>query len=152
MRAGARREVVAASVLIAVGAAYAVLTAGLPNRTLPNTPGPSFFPWLIAGAVLLLSIALLAQGLLARGRPAPDRVRVAGLARRGIALCCFAVYLAVLPTAGFLWASIPFFAALAAIYGGRGWAVLGAASLVVPAALFYLFREIFRILLPEASW
>ncbi len=56
----ARRNVIVGAVLLVIGVAYGLMTASLPDRSLPNTPGPAFFPWLITGGLLVLSTALLA--------------------------------------------------------------------------------------------
>ena len=148
----ARRNIIAALVLIAVGAWYAFLTAGLPERTLPNTPGPSFFPGLIAGALLVLSACLLGQGMVMRRAGAAGRAgdRRPSVYRAG-ALVWFAAYLAALPHLGFVVASVPFFAGLMLLYGGRGLAWLAGGSIGVPVVLFYLFREAFQILLPQGA-
>lgn len=144
------RNIVAGAALIALGLCYGALAAGLPERSMPYTPGPSFLPWIITGAVLALSLSLVVQGV--RGARKGTRGSVLsthGLLRPVTALVWFAVYLAVLPYAGFLWASVPFFAGLMALYGSRHWAYVGLASLATPVALFYLFRHIFQIFLPQ---
>ncbi|HIC28963.1 MAG TPA: hypothetical protein EYO85_05910, partial [Rhodospirillales bacterium] len=55
---------------------------------------------------------------------------------------------AVLPSLGFLVASVPFFGGMMAVYGERRplWLVLG--SIGVSVGLFYLFRLGFTIYLP----
>ncbi len=147
----AHRNIVVAIVLIAVAAGYGIMAAGLPERAVPNTPGPSFFPWLITITIGGLAAALLWQGV--------REVRGAGLPRglggfdrkAALTLVLFAVYLAVLPYAGFLMASVPFTAALIWLYGGRKPLLVATGSLAMPVLLFYLFREIFSILLPAGS-
>ena len=47
----------ASLVCLAFGLLYGYLTTGLPIRTLPNTPGPPFFPWILTVAMLVLSAA-----------------------------------------------------------------------------------------------
>ncbi len=146
----ARRETIAAIVLIALGIVYAYLTTGLPERTLPNTPGPSFFPWLIVASLLALSGALLARGLrgwqAAAKRTAPPPWQALGM------LCWFVAYLAALPVAGFVIASVPFFAGLMVFFGARRPAGIAAASLTVPVAVYHLFRGVFQVLLPTGPW
>lgn len=145
----ARRNIVAALVLMGIGAWYGVLTATLPERTLPNTPGPSFFPWLITGALLILSAGLLVQGLTS-GRTEKGQNGDGFPAGRGLyALIWFAVYLAVLPYVGFLFASVPFFGGLMVLYGGRHKLFVGVAAVAVPLLLFFIFRHGFQILLPR---
>lgn len=147
-----RRNIIAAIVLLGIGVWYGVLTAALPERTLPNTPGPSFFPWLITGFLMLLSAALLVQGI---GRLKTEETTppsATGSRRRVFALLWFAVYLAALPYAGFWPASIPFFAGLMVLYGARSRLVVVAVAVVVPLLLFFLFRYGFQIFLPRGVW
>lgn len=144
----ARRNIGAGLALIALGVWYGVLSAGLPERSLPNTPGPSFFPWIITATVLALSLSLVVQGVRGAGGTRGAALSTHGLLRPIAALVWFAVYLAALPYAGFPWASVPFFAGLMALYGGRHWAYVALASLATPVLLFYLFRHVFQIFLP----
>lgn len=147
-----RRNIIAAIVLLGIGIWYGVLTAALPERTLPNTPGPSFFPWLITGFLMLLSAALLVQGI---GRLKTEETTppsATGSRRRVFALLWFAAYLAALPSAGFWPASIPFFAGLMVLYGARSRLVVVAVAVVVPLLLFFLFRYGFQIFLPRGVW
>lgn len=144
----ARRNVIAALVLIVLAIVYGILTDGLPNRSLPNTPGPSFFPWLIAGGLLVLAVALLVQGLKKPGDTADTAGNVMG-GRQAAALAWYALYLAALPHAGFISAGIPFFAGLMVLYGARRphWIALG--SIAAPVSLFLLFRHLFLIPMPR---
>jgi putative tricarboxylic transport membrane protein len=144
----ARRDLAAACLLLVFSAGYGLLTLGLPDRGLPNTPGPAFFPGLIAVALVILSVALLARGL----RTIPDDAATLPepVTPRGwMALGMFVVYLLVMPTLGFLTASVPFFAGLTWAYGERRVVVIALTSLAVPAVLFLVFRMGFRIFLPS---
>lgn len=147
-----RRNTIAGAILLVIGVAYGLLTVALPNRSLPNTPGPAFFPWLITGGLILLSLALLLQSPMRNGhsssQASPDRLETRCL----LALIWFAVYLVLLPYAGFLAASVPFFAGLMWLYGERKRLVLTLASVIVPVGLFYSFRLGFQILLPTGVW
>lgn len=143
------RNLIAALGLIALAVWYGVLTADLPERAIPDTPGPSFVPWIIAGSLAILSSALLAQGLRMARRSdtlvAPGRAVLLGVA----ALAAFVIYLALLPLLGFLVASIPFFAVLMALYGERRLVWLAAGSVACPVILFFLFRHLFQIPMPR---
>lgn len=143
------RNVIAALGLIALAVWYAVLAGDLPERAIPNTPGPSFVPWIVAGSLAVLASALLVQGLRAARRSdtlvAPGRAVLLGAA----ALGAFVIYLALLPLLGFLVASIPFFAVLMALYGERRPVWLVAGSVACPACLFVLFRHLFQIPMPR---
>ena len=137
------RNIVAATALLAFSAWYAWLANGLPERSLPNTPGPSFFPLVVITLVAVLSAALLVKGIADSARPGA----VSPLAP--LAVGSFFVYLALLPVAGFVIASVAFFAALMFLYGSRRPLHIAAASLVAPAVLFVLFRYGFQIVLPR---
>lgn len=145
----ARRNIIAGAVLLAVSVGYGVLTAGLPDRSLPDTPGPAFLPTLIAAALLVLSSALLVRGVV-EARQASKEAPGYGVPARGwIALAGFAVYVGLLPSLGFVPASIPFFAGLMWLYGERNKLLIGLTSILVPVVLFYLFTAGFQILLPR---
>jgi hypothetical protein len=146
-----RRNIIAAIVLLALGLAYGLLITGLPLRTLPNTPDPSFFPWINAAILLALAAALLVQGLFFT---AGDEEQTEGIpARRQLpvlwVLAAFVAYLIALPPLGFVVATVPFFAALMVAYGERRALWLGAGALGVPILLFVVFRYGFGVLLPR---
>ena len=153
----ARRNLIAAIVLILVGIGYGALTANLPTRHIEQTTEPSFFPWVVTVCLLVLSAALAYQGLRAK---APDEYLVAfgPKVSTGIylgVLAAFVLYLAALPTLGFVAANVPLFAVLMVIYGERRPAWIAVGSIAVPLVLFFLFREAFQIRLPAgvlADW
>lgn len=124
----------------------------LPTRTLPHTPSPSFFPWLLTVALLVLAAALLVQGLRDK-RPGVWWVEdPATLAKPAAGLLLFIGYVMVLPTLGFVLASVPFFAGMMCLAGERRLAWVLVPSIAIPAALFGAFRYLFRILLPQAEF
>lgn len=131
---------------------YAVLTAGLPERSLPNTPGPAFFPWFVTTGLLVLSVALLIQGQRVPKRtseqPAPSHITLTGW----IALGAFVVYLMLVPLLGFLTASVPFFGVLTALYGQRNRLLVVVTAVAVPALVYVVFRYGFQMLLPRGLW
>ena len=144
-----RRNIIAALFLILLSIGYGFLASGLPERPLPNTPGPSFFPWLITIGLFLLSVALLIQGFLPRPvlRGAPPAAAEAR--KRWIMVAVFGVYVFALPPVGFIGATVPFFAVMSVLYGERRpvWAAAGA--IVIPVLLYLLVRDVFSILLPR---
>jgi hypothetical protein len=146
----------AALIFIAFGGGYAYFTSQLTERTLPNTPGPSFLPWLLAIFLLVLSAGLLIQGMKPSGgadepsagsKPFSFKTSESKTSISGLLL--FAVYLAALPFTGFLVASVPFFAGLMAISGERRKPLIAAASLGIPLFLFFLFQFVFQIPMPK---
>ena len=153
----AQRNIIAAIVLILVGIGYGALTAHLPTREIEQTTEPSFFPGVVTVCLLALSVALLVQAL--RGGAAPDHLVAfgpqVGAGRYLAAFAAFVIYLALLPSLGFVAANVPFFAVLMAIYGERRPQWLAVGSVGVSLVLFFLFRELFQIRLPAgvlAQW
>lgn len=147
----ARRNILAAALLLTFSLAYGLLTIELPDRGLPNTPGPAFFPWLITAGMTILSVALLVRGVRELGASA--QAPTSPIALRGwLALAIFLTYLTLLPALGFLTASIPFFAALTLLYGERNPLLVVLTAAGVPALLFVGFRYGFQMLLPQGVW
>lgn len=146
------RNLAAGIVLLAVGIGYGLATGQLPDRTLPDTPGPAFFPWLIAIGLIGLSAALTVRGLIAIRRRDEESSGYR-LPRRGwLALGGFAAYLLLLPFAGFVLASVPFCGGLVVLYGERRAVIAGAAAVLIPLMLFVVFSMGFQVLLPRGAW
>ena len=149
---GGHRNLVAGLVLLAVGIGYGLATVQLPDRTLPDTPGPAFFPWLIAIGLIGLSAALTVRGLFAIRQRDGDAAGYR-LPRRGwLTLGGFAAYLLLLPFAGFLFASVPFCGGLVVLYGERRAVIVLAAAILIPLLLFVVFSTGFQVLLPRGAW
>ena len=64
----------------------------------------------------------------------------------------FALYIALLPVAGFVVASIPFAAVMMWLYGSRNPLLVAIGAVVLPLLLSQLFGGVFRIPLPHGNW
>lgn len=144
-----RKNLIAALFLLVVSVWYGFLTSGLPARTLPNTPDPSFFPWIITIMLAVLALALLGQAVFLRDGEAPKPA--AERATPFLFLVVFVVYSALLPYFGFLVASIPFFLILMMLFGERRKTWIAAFSIGIPVFLQILFRNVFEIPLPRGA-
>ncbi len=150
-----RRNIAGAVVLLPLCVGYILLALDLPDRPMIGAPGPAFFPLTIGACLLVLSLVLLVQGIAALraggGEGMGGEAKVGWTpSRRALAvLGCFAVYLLLLPVAGFLLSSVPFFAALMHLYGARRARVVALGALAAPALLFVLFRYGFQIVPPR---
>lgn len=143
-----KRNLVSAAILIALGVGYAILAVDLPTRNIENATGPSFFPLVVVSCFLVLSAALLIQGILpAVSSKLPDIPKIPA-SRHGMGLAAAVIYLAALPYLGFIAANVPLFAVLMMLYGEKrpAWVIGG--SVVISLLVFFLFREVFQILLP----
>jgi len=150
-----QRNMIAGVGLIVLALGYGYYTSILPARTLPNTPGPQFFPYIITALLLVFSAALLIQGLMAASAANQPRVDPATRVKIAALIGALAVYLIVLQPLGFILASIPFFAVLMVIYDERRPWMLAAGSIATTLIIYFLFRHAFTILLPRgilAEW
>lgn len=145
------RNIIAGIVLLGIGLGYGVLTSQLPVRTLPHTPDPSFFPWLNTGFILVLAAALLLQAYLARenAEESIDGISPGRSVIVALTLGAFFLYVIVLPIAGFLLATIPFFAILMLLFGERRPVWVASGSILLPVLLFVVFRHGFGVFLPR---
>lgn len=141
-----RRNIIAALVLLALGVGYGILTSQLPTRSLPDTPGPPFFPWINTIVILALSATLLVQGLVGADGPVP--AAAAGRGRAVWALGVFIVYLLILPGFGFILATAPFFAALMVLFGETRALRVALGAIAATAVLYLVFRHGFGVFLP----
>lgn len=142
-----QRNIIAAVFLIVIGLGYAYMTANLPTRNIKDFSEPSFFPWIITTILLVLSVSLLLQGLRTEHKGAVTSIWESP-GRAVFALVSFLIYLALLPRLGFLVPSIPFFGLLMWLYGERRIPFIVIGSVGIPVMLFFLFRNVFRIILP----
>ena len=143
-----RRNLLSAIILIAIGTGYAVLAQDLPTRNIENATGPSFFPLVVISCFLILSAALLVQGILPAVSDTVPSIPKIPARRYGSGLAAAVIYLAALPYLGFIAANIPLFAVLMILYGEKRPTRVIGGSVVITLLVFFLFREVFQILLP----
>lgn len=141
-----RKNIVAGLIFLAFGVFYAYQTSQLTERTLPNTPGPSFLPWILTAGFMALSLSLLIQGLRMKeeegaGSPVLNAQAIWGL-------IFFGVYLSLLPYFGFLISTPPFFLGLMWLMGERRPLFLAGFSVAMPIFVYGVFQLGFQILLP----
>lgn len=148
----AKREIVSALVLLLFSALYVWAIQYIPDRTIPNTPGPSFFPYVIVSLVALLSVSLLIKGL--RGLQNTEGAAAVSVGSRltALTLFSFVIFLLLLEPLGFLTAAIPFFAILMLLFGSRSVLSIVVWSIVIPVTLYLIFTEAFQILLPAGPF
>ncbi|MEM7462123.1 MAG: tripartite tricarboxylate transporter TctB family protein [Pseudomonadota bacterium] len=142
------KNISAAIVLIIFGIFYGFLTANLPDRSLPNTPSPAFFPWIITGVILVLSVWLLVRGL-RQPKAESEPIDMAKLRLAATAMVFFLLYLVIMPVLGFVLATLPFFAAMMVLYGEKRPIWIGSGAVGVTAVLYIVFRHGFGVFLPQ---
>lgn len=146
------KNILAAIVFAAIGIGYGLLASGLPDRAGIGVPGPDFFPRLIAGFIVFLSMALAYKGI-SELKDSEQQGQGAAFPIKAVFLIIwFAAFIFALPYLGFLIAGVPFFAGLMMMCETRRWLQIAIGATAIPVILFYLFRDGFQILLPHAQW
>lgn len=147
----AKKNIAASLILMALAVFYSYQIGSLPDRSaMPNTPGPSFFPILIATSLFVLSFALLMSGIVEFAQKKSSGAGEKFLTRNAVwTLLTFLFALIALPYAGFVLTSVPVFAILMFLYGCRDKMMIAVSSIIVPITLFVVFRFVFQINLPH---
>ena len=146
------KNVILSIIMLLFGVWFAYLSSELPDRTIPNVPGPAFFPGIVSIFVIVISLSLLVKGL--KGlRALPAFTHDVSFPYKAVFIVfMFLVFLVLLPYAGFLLAGIPFFAGLMILCENRKPIHVLAGAIAIPVFLYFLFREAFTILLPAGQW
>ena len=143
-----KRNLISSLVLLLFCVGYAYLTSNLAPRAIENTTQPSFFPWGIVICLSLLSITLLIQAIISKSElQRPENVITPNI-RIIFALILSIIYMIILPILGFLIANLILVSGLMYLYGERRIFNILINSFVISTVIFYLFREVFQILLP----
>lgn len=145
------KNIGAALFIMVFGIWYGYMTSQLTERTLPNTPGPPFFPWILTAGLLILSTAWLINSFRMEHGGSVFSEKKEYLLYPAAGLLIFLLFLIFLPELGFLVGSIPFFAALMVVSGEKRPFWVAIASIAIPVTLFFLFRYGFEILLPQGK-
>ncbi|MDR1534079.1 MAG: tripartite tricarboxylate transporter TctB family protein [Planctomycetota bacterium] len=115
-----------------------------------NEPGPAFAPRLLAAALVLFAAVLAGQTLFAK--TAADRPDPPGAGRFLPPMTGMAVlfaYILVLEQLGFIVASALLAAAFLLACGVRKWYVLACYPVASSLAIYYIFRKLLIVFLPE---
>jgi putative tricarboxylic transport membrane protein len=151
----ARAEIALSLGVLALGAAAALVTAGLPREGGYAGIGPNFFPAVVSGGLLALGAWLLWEALAGgwRNRAAPEaesghafEARAFGWVSAGL----FA-HMALVGWAGFVVAGAALFACVARGFGSARPARDAAVGLALALGVFLFFVQLLNVNLP-AGW
>ncbi|MBL6958609.1 MAG: tripartite tricarboxylate transporter TctB family protein [Rhodospirillales bacterium] len=153
----ALRNIIGAIAILIFALWYGDLATVLPKRDMGDgSPGPQFFPYLITIMMLFFSGILLIQGL--RGIRGISGIadllpkdKEYNLMKPIGGILLIGLYFGMLKLFGFLWCTPFFFAGLMWINGERRPKIVLGLSIVVPLFLYFLFRDIFLLPLPQGS-
>ena len=150
-----RKNIIAAMVIIVITIIYGLMTLQLPTRSLPDTPGPTFFPWINVVIILFLSVVLLLSSVFSTKNFnlefKQEETQSNHNLRALLALIGFAVYLVTLPSFGFLFTTIPFFSFLMVMFSEKRPLYILSSSVGLTFLFYFVFRYGFNIFLPAGA-
>ncbi len=145
-------DIIISIILIAFCFFFAYLTSNLPDRNLPNTLGSSFMPWTLVICLGVLSTLLLVKSIFKKSQEeyvVKFYLEEAG----GILLLAVLIIVYILSLAyfGFLLCTPVLIALLMISNGARGWREILLVSTLTTFGVYFFFRKIFQVMLPEGS-
>ncbi|MGI6284392.1 tripartite tricarboxylate transporter TctB family protein [Neomoorella humiferrea] len=152
-----KEERVVALCFLLLAVAWAYLTLQIPATTIPGTPGPRFFPWLLVTALVILSLALfISSGQ--QQQPAVEKMEWENKKKRKIdwigigTLAMFFVYIWTVDLLGFRWGTLimmPFFLFIS--FRLRNILEIALITVILSFGLDFIFRVMFKMSLPMGS-
>lgn len=145
-----RKANILVSVLCILLSAYVIKTAqGFPENLSAVDPGPAYFPTLMAGMVIILSLVLAALAISGKGADAEDRLDFHGGSKRAlIGVAMFAVYCVLFKTLGFIIDTIWFCFAMMVLLQNRKYPVIAAVSVATAVIIYIIFAVLLGAKLP----
>lgn len=140
-------EGIVAAVAVAASTGVLLLARGIESRVDSGGLSPDWWPMVLGGTGLALSIALLLVGIT---RPLGERegVHVAtreGWLRAGLAIVLSVLFIRVWGAVGFVVPAIAYLATLSVIFGVRSWKFLLLFPPGVTALIYVLFDLLLRV-------
>ena len=145
-----RKANIVVSVLCIMLSAYVIKTAkGFPENLSAVDPGPAYFPILMAGMVIILSLVLAALAITGKGADAEEKLDFHGGSKRAlIGIALFAVYCALFKTLGFIIDTIWLCFALMLLLQNKKYPVVAAVSVASAVVIYVIFAVILGAKLP----
>ncbi|CEP69328.1 Protein of unknown function DUF1468 [Moorella glycerini] len=152
-----REERLVAICFLLLAAIWGYLTLQIPPATVPGTPGPRFFPWLLVAGLVILSLVMLGQSW---QQPAREKKVKAGAseAKKGIdwiglgTLAMFFVYIWMVDLIGLRWGTLvmmPFFLFIS--FRLRNILEIALITVVLAFGVDFIFRVLLKMALPMGS-
>jgi putative tricarboxylic transport membrane protein len=139
-----KRDMVASALLIMIGIGVIIWAIRLQVGTLLR-PLPGFFPLLAGSMIITLSLIILVQGWLGRGKsPQP----YGEWQRPSILVASLLVYTVILDPLGYILSTIFIAAVTLRLMGVTSWKVLSVSSLVLSVVVYCVFTRFLDVELP----
>jgi hypothetical protein len=144
-----RADVLASVALVALALFVFVETRSYPPSMSAGSPGPAFFPRLLAALLSVFAAGLLLRGVrTGHGAGSPPSLAWHGLARSGVVLGLVALFLLVVGRGDFFLMLAPLLAAVMAVMGERGFGALLVAPVCFAAFVYLIFFRLFGVPFP----
>ncbi len=142
-------DAVTAAVFVAAGLYVLMETWSYPGSPVAGAPGPAFFPQLLAGCLIVLSLSMAASALRARKSGADDTIEWKGLRKISIVAALCIAYLALLQVWDFYLLTPPLLAAIMVIMEERRVRYLIMVPIGFVLFVYLLFHRAFGVELPS---
>ena len=144
-----KANIIIAIILIVFCVFFAVLTARLPDRNLPNTLGSDFMPWVLLIILFCLSVTMLLMNFLGKSLEKKE-AQITLREVSGIFFLTLIVYgyVQAMSLFGFLIITPVFIAVLMFFTGSRNWKELIAVSVLATVGIYFFFQKVFQVQLP----
>lgn len=144
-----REERLVALCFLLLAVIWAYLTLQIPATTIPGTPGPRFFPWLLVTALVILSLALfISSGQQKQQAAEKKKIDWIGIGT----LAMFFVYIWTVDLLGFRWGTLimmPFFLYIS--FRLRNILEIALITVILSFGLDFIFRVMLKMALPMGS-
>lgn len=145
-----RKANIAVAALCILLSAYVIKTAqGFPENLSAVDPGPAYFPTLMAGMVIVLSLVLAGLAVTGKGSDAEDTLDFHDGSKRAlVGIIMFAVYCALLKPLGFIIDTIWLCFTLMILLQNKKYPVIAAVSVITAVVIYIIFAMILGAKLP----
>jgi len=144
---------VAGLILLLLASAIWILTANFPPSDIANTPGPAFFPRLVAAIMALLTVLMLLENARKNDRSRLFDWSSPGMVRNALLFALSAVYCGLLTYIGFLILTPIFLLLMMLVMQRKGMlAWMAFSSLAATAAVYLVFQVLLDVPLPIWSF
>jgi putative tricarboxylic transport membrane protein len=144
-----RDDLILSAAMLALAAGYATLAGRIPTSLLSDAVGAGGLPRLFALLLALLALLLAGRALLVRepgGLALRAHVRPFGIVALG------AVYIALAPLLGYVFALALLIAAAIAHFGARAPVTIAANAVAGAVLLWLVFAKMLGIAMPAGAW
>lgn len=144
-----KANIVVSALCVLLGAYVISVAKGFPENLSAVDPGPAYFPTLMAGMVILLSLILGGLAVSGKGKDAGEQLDFhAGSRRAAAGVILFFLYCLLFKKLGFIIDSIWFCIASMVLLQNRKYQVVIITSIAVSVVIYFVFASMLGAKLP----